>query len=100
MTKLYTVVPEDLSPGDKIAQTGHGVAAYFAHEPEQAMAWQLADRNIVCLQAPDLPELAERLEARGCSVARFTEPDMADRLTAIAVSDAGARWLSHLPLAR
>ena len=93
VTRLYTIVPADLSTGAKIAQTGHGVGAFFAMDPERAQAWQNGARNIVCLQAPDLPAIAERLMAEGCQVARFTEPDLDDRLTCLTVSDAGARWV-------
>jgi hypothetical protein len=56
----------------------------------------------VVLAAPDelaLHWLADDAHASGFRAVRFYEPDLGDRLTAVALEPAAHRLVSHLPLA-
>jgi len=61
--------------------------------------WHATSNNLVVLQCDDIPSLADRLDAAGIKLSRFTEPDLDDALTAIAVEPDGWRHLSSLALA-
>ncbi len=100
MNKLYVIVPAKLSFGEQTAQTGHGVAAFAVAHTDQFLAWATPEqRNIVCLEAPDLEALLLKVQAAGINHAVFRETDMGDALTAIACEEAAARMLSSLPKA-
>lgn len=97
--KLYVVVDEALPSGLKMAQGIHAFRAFVDEHTEIEAHWFENSNNIVCLQAPDLPELRLRLLAKGLAVVSFREPDLDDKLTAICVEPRGRRYLSSLPLA-
>jgi hypothetical protein len=100
MNKLFTIVKSGLGAGAQIAQSCHAVAAFAAHHPDPFGAWALPEqRNIVCLEAPELELLLARLEGAGHRCAAFRETDLGGELTAIACEEAGAKLLSSLPLA-
>lgn len=100
MNKLYTVTRSDLPTGARIAQTAHAVAAFATAHPEPFRAWALPEqRNVVCLEAPELDALLARLQSAGVRCALFRETDLGGQLTAIACEERGARLLSSLPLA-
>lgn len=101
-TKLYILVRADLSPGLQIAQSCHALRAFAAAHPDADRTWFANSNNIVALSVPDEATLARTLaesEATGALVARFTEPDLDDELTAGAVLGAARRLLQRLPLA-
>jgi hypothetical protein len=106
MNKLFTITRADITSrrGDpRIAQTAHAVAAFATTHPEPFQAWALPEqRNIICLEVTDgdaLVVLLGLLYGAGLRVAEFRETDLGNELTAIAVEEAGAKWLSTLPLA-
>lgn len=100
MNKLYVIVPAKLSFGEQTAQTGHGVAAFAVAHTDLFLAWATPQqRNIACLEAPDLEVLLLRLQAADTKLATFRETDMSDALTAIACEEGAARLLSSLPKA-
>jgi hypothetical protein len=100
MNRLYTITRADLPLGSRIAQTAHAVAAFATAHPEPFNAWALPEqRNVVCLEAPEIEPLLERLLAAGVRCASFRETDLDGQLTAIACEEAGAKLLSSLPLA-
>lgn len=100
MNKLFTVVRSDLSAGARIAQTAHAVAAFATAHPEPFQAWALPEqRNVVCLEAPELELLLSRLQAAGVHCATFRETDLDGQLTAIACEERASKLLSSLPLA-
>lgn len=99
MNKLYTIAPAHLDPGAQSAQGHHALAAFAVRHPELFLAWATPEqRNIVCLEAPDLPALLARLQAAGIRHATFHETDLDGELTGIACEEAGAKLLSSLPL--
>lgn len=100
MNRLYTITRSDLVAGAPIAQTGHAVAAFATAHPELFQAWALPEqRNIICLEAPEIELLLERLQAAGMRCAVFRETDLDGQLTAIACEERAAKLLSSLPLA-
>lgn len=100
MQKLYTVVRSDIPCGARVAQTGHAVAAFATAHPGPFHAWALPEqRNIICLEAPELEQLLATLQGAGVRCATFRETDMGDELTGIACGEEGAKLLSSLPLA-
>jgi peptidyl-tRNA hydrolase len=98
--KLYVIVRADLPPGAQLAQSCHVVSAFAVAHPELHRAWHTDGQNLVCLQVPDRRAL-EVLDNEISPQARaaFVEPDFGGELTALAMSDDAARYLSSLPLA-
>jgi hypothetical protein len=100
MNKLFIIVKTGLGAGAQIAQSCHAVAAFAAHHGEYFEAWALPEqRNIVCLEAPELEALLAKLVSAGIRCAAFRETDLDNELTALACEEAGAKLLSSLPLA-
>jgi hypothetical protein len=100
MNKLYTIVPSKLGAGEQSAQGHHALAAFAVKHTELFLAWATPEqRNIVCLEAPDLPALQQRLQSAGVRHAVFHETDMGGELTGSACEEAGAKLLSSLPKA-
>lgn len=97
--KLYVIVDALLSAGAKAAQAIHAFRAFIEAHPHIEQRWFLESNRIVVLQAGDIPTLAEKLEALGLNIARFTDEDL-QRLTAIAAEPAAERHLSSYPLVR
>ena len=98
--KLYIVVEKALSAGLKCAQGIHAAFAFDQDYPALRQEWFTQHNNIVVLQAEDIPSLADRLEEAGFKLSRFTEPDLDDQLTAVAVEPAAWKQLSSLALVR
>lgn len=71
--------------------------------PDEAERWHKESNNVVVVAVDnetELATLAASAEFDAVQVARFTEPDLGDELTAIAMlGDAARRWCSRLPLA-
>ena len=97
--KLYIIVNNTLNAGLKAAQAIHAFRAFVGEYPHIEKYWHKEHNNIVVLQDSDLGNLAERLEADGYRVSRFTEPDLDDALTAICAEPNAGEMLSALPLA-
>ena len=88
----------DLSPAQQAVQAAHAALAFAAKHPELAAA----SLPLALLSVPDQLALcwliadAERARLR---LATFSEPDLDDALTAIALEPAAGRLVRHLPLA-
>lgn len=99
--KLYVITRSDLLPGARAAQSVHAALA-FAHEhPDVEAPWHEASNNLVLLEVPDeaaLLALGEAAKRRGVACSLFTEPDLNDALTAIALGPEGRPLVSCLPL--
>lgn len=97
--RLYVVCDEGLPTGHQVAQSGHALVAFALGHPELVRAWHEGSNNLVCLQAPELEEVAAGLERRGLTVVRFHEPDLDGQLTAICAEPAARRHLRRYRLA-
>ena len=98
--KLFVVLAAHLQSGPRTAQAVHAARAFAATYPTLEQFWFEESNNIVVLQHPDLPSLAEKLEGKGLRLAKFHEPDLGGELTAFCAEPAAWRALSSLPLAR
>lgn len=100
--RLYLVVREDLSPGQQATQAAHALRQFVAEHPAQDKHWFETSNTLVLVAAKNeehLNKLDRKLRMNGVAVSRFTEPDLAGSLTAIAVSPDGSRILRNLKLA-
>jgi len=100
--KLYVVVRSDLPPGARAAQLAHTALAFALAFPEATRRWHDESNNIVLLEVPDetaLCALAQRARVAGVPCITFTEPDLSDATTGVALGPTGYRLVSNLPLA-
>lgn len=101
-TKLYIVLDAELRPGQKLAQACHAMRQWTAEHPEEDRRWFEESNTLVLLEAANesaLTALVGRARDAGVSCAEFREPDMEDRLTALAVGPPGSVFVAQLPLA-
>lgn len=102
--KLYIVTRRDLSPGLQCAQVAHA-AFQFAYEHRPLAAQWLKESNfVVILSVEDesrLIDFGRSVEAHNIPVTWFTEPDIDDQITAIALapSPRTVELCAELPLA-
>lgn len=100
--KLFIITRADLPAGARAAQLTHTALAFAFTFPELARAWHDRSNNIVLLEAPDeaaLFALAHRARVAGVPCITFTEPDLGDATTGVALGPTGYRLVSSLPLA-
>jgi peptidyl-tRNA hydrolase len=99
--KLFFVTRTDLPPGDRAAQSVHGAIVFTLTYPELVRSWHDSSNNVVLLEAKDeaaLAQLAARAAAAGVPLCMFSEPDLDNALTAVALGPTGYRLVSSLPL--
>lgn len=99
MMRLYIVVRSSLEAGLAAAQAVHAAFLFGEKYPHLKEYWYQESNNIVILQDDDIDSLADRLEASGFRLARFTEPDLDHQLTAICVEPNAWKQLSSIRLA-
>ena len=102
--KLYIVTRRDLQPGLQAAQVAHA-AFLFAYEHRALSQQWLKESNFLIILSMEsegaLRALGREAELRNLPVSWFTEPDIDDQLTAIAIapSPMTVELCSGLPLA-
>ena len=102
--KFVIVTRQDLKPGAQVAQAAHA-AIQFQHEhPEISKDWHTNSNYIIILAAKDEQDLLRILEKTrnaGLQSSVFTEPDLDDQVTAIAIEPSvlTQKICSNLPLA-
>lgn len=102
MEKLYVVLRSDLTPGQMLPQTGHGVRAFTHHHPKLDAEWHENSKNLVVLEVPDekaLIDLHKKANDNGVPACCFQEPDLGNSVTCIALGIGAKRLVSSLPLA-
>lgn len=93
----------DLSPGQQATQSTHA-AFKFAHDhPALTDIWYQESTYLVLLSVPakdDLLRLADMFERADHPASIWTEPDMGDETTAVAIAPGiiASRMLANLPL--
>lgn len=100
LPKLYVVIDGQLRGGSRIAQAVHAALDHAVAFPEEVAAWHRNSNTLVVLESTDLQGISDRIGCRKFRRTEFREPDLDDRLTAIAAEPAAGRWLSDLRLAR
>ena len=102
MERLYVLVRSDLTPGMKVAQSCHAMAAFAADHPSVTALWHTEGNNLVCLEVSsedELLEIAERARQIGALTSLFAEPDLGGQFTAAAISGEAKGLLRRYPLA-
>lgn len=86
--KLVVVVRDDLTPGQKLAQSLHAGLDLSLQHPEITREWHQKSNTVVVLQAPldRIFRLASKLSVMNVPFRFFEEPDRetGDRYTALA----------------
>lgn len=102
--KLYIITRQDLRPGLQAAQVAHAAFLFgYEHRP-LAQAWIQESNFLIILSVKNEEELAalgKEADQLGLPVTWFTEPDIEDQLTAIAIapSPQTVELTAKLPLA-
>lgn len=102
--KLYIITRRDLTPGLQCAQVAHA-AFQFAYEHRPLAAQWLQESNFVVILSVEneiaLTEFGKHIESHHIPVTWFTEPDIEDQVTAIALapSPKTVELCADLPLA-
>lgn len=104
ITKLTTISRKDLTPGQQAVQASHAAIDFIFSFPEESKHWHKLSNYIINLSAIDedhLESLSKFLCKHDIKFVKFTEPDLDDKLTAIAFlsNDITKRITSNLPLA-
>jgi len=102
--KLTVITRADLHPGQQAVQAMHAHRAFVAEHPEVELDWFEKSNTLALLSVPDeeaLSHFLRRASDRGIRTAIFREPDIGDRLTAIALEPGAEvrRLCRGLPLA-
>ena len=82
--RLYILIDKTLEPVYGCVQGGHAVAAYLLEHPKQT--WN--NSYLIYLKC-NLYSMKRRLIKLGKDFSEFREPDLGNKLTAIAIEDAG-----------
>lgn len=86
--KLYLITRRDISPGYQAVQSAHALRQ-FAHEhPEIDREWFEQSNYLALLSVADeraLEELLEKADKAKLKWSAFREPDVGDKITAIAI---------------
>lgn len=104
---LYIVVDDALLPGQQIAQSIHAARAFQAAHHDVELAWFEISNTIAVLRGArgDIAYLTGMAELLDIPFATFCEPDLGNRVTAVALlpilgtADAVKRRLRSLTLA-
>ena len=80
--RLYILIDKTLEPVYGCVQGGHAVAAYLLEHPEQT--WN--NSYLIYLKC-NLYSMKRRLIKLGKDFSEFREPDLGNKLTAIAIED-------------
>lgn len=105
-SKLYLITRKDLTVGQALAQTNHALSQFAYEKPLEFREWVEKSNYIVILSVDNeeqLKEITNKLIGKDIEFSKFTESDLDDQLTAIAISavysDDINRMFSSLPLA-
>lgn len=102
--KLILVTRKDLSPGYQSVQPAHALAQFAVDYRNSFEDWQKNHKNLIVLAVEGERELLDmwlRAKASKVECSGFTEPDIDNELTAIALgpSETAYKMTSNLPLA-
>ena len=103
-SKLIVITRRDLSSGQQMIQAAHA-AIQFQHEhPKIAKEWNTNSKYLIFLSVEneyELTKFLQKIQFRDLKYAVFTEPDIGNQLTAIAIEPniETYRLTSNLPLA-
>lgn len=84
--KLYLLTRRDLPVGYQAVQSAHALREFQDKYPNEDLAWHQSNNSIVIVTASDLKEfnkLLRKATGEGIGFAAFSEPDLADQITAV-----------------
>ena len=84
--KLVTVTRKDLSAGYQLVQSGHAIAEWIKHFPQEFAEWNKQSNYLISLSTDNeekLKDLFKKLQYYGANVVAFYEPDIDNQMTAI-----------------
>lgn len=102
--KLIVITRRDLSPGYQAVQAAHAAIEFQHEHPEIAKDWNTNSKYLIFLSVENeeaLYRLLRKIQIKEIKYTIFTEPDIGDQLTAIAIEPTYESWklTSNLPLA-
>lgn len=99
--RLYLVTRADLGEGSKVVQSAHALHHFVTTCQPASDEWFAGGGHMVALEAPDLDALESakfKLSWHNIPHGWFVEPDMASQLTALVVTEAGAKFVRRFPM--
>lgn len=82
--RLIVVTRKDLTPGQQIAQSGHGISQFLLEYPHSAKEWNNQYLISLAINSEEkLIKILQKLQEKKVEVSYFTEPDLNDELTSI-----------------
>lgn len=100
--RVFVVVDGSLEPGRQIAQAAHAQRQLVADYPDVERRWFEGSNHIVvlaCESEDALQKLALAVRLKGMHLSVWLEPDLGNRMTAIAAFEPASRIFARLPLA-
>ena len=102
--KLIVITRRDLSPGYQAVQAAHAAIEFQHEHPNIAKEWNTYSKYLVFLTVENeeaLNHYLEKIKFYDLKHTIFTEPDIDNQLTAIAIepSERTQKLVSRLPLA-
>lgn len=103
VSKLVTVTRDDISPGYQAVQSIHAAIQFTQEYPELTNEWYTSSNYLVSLTVKnesELLKLAYRARDHDLKVSMFYEPDIGNKLTAIAIqpSEITQKLVRRIPL--
>lgn len=102
MDKLYIITRRDLKPGQQACQGMHAMRLFAERYPDREMTWYIKSNHLCFVSVAFEANLIHynwRAHQLGIPSVIFTEPDLGDQATAVAMAPEGSSLLSGLPLA-
>lgn len=95
MRRLYVLVSNRLEPVYGCVQGGHAVAQFLIDNPQEKRTWN--NDYLIYLYA-DVDKWKAKLDWMGIPYSEFTEPDLDNQLTSIAVQCDDGKMFKNLQL--
>lgn len=84
---MTIITIDDLSPGYKCVQSAHALADFAVRYEHEFKQWQMGSNYLCCLEASEfkIKRLIDKLNSLEIKYHIFLEPDIGNKMTAIAV---------------
>lgn len=84
---MTIICRDDMAPGYKVVQSAHALADFAVKHQDEFMKWQMGSNYLCCLEASEMKInlTIEKLKSLGIKYHIFCEPDIGNKMTAIAV---------------
>lgn len=84
---MTIICRDDLTQGYKVVQSAHALADFAVKHQDEFLNWQMGSNYLCCLEASEMKInlTIEKLESLGIKYHIFCEPDIGNKMTAIAV---------------